>query len=210
MQLVATGTPLALIAVYGHIAGGVTSHAYFYITANQGRSWALRTDPCGSTNGAENDAFDASATGRSVVVVACVPKVNGNKVFIIVSHDGGKSFGPRRPVPQSYGSMTAAVTASTVVLAGGNVFGGGPITYTVNTSTDGGASWRTVVRDRETLTSSTPGQSYLAFVTTSVGHWIGFGNKLWTTTDGGEHWTATSLENSSGLEKLKRAVEYWR
>jgi photosystem II stability/assembly factor-like uncharacterized protein len=60
-------------------------------------------------------------------------------------------------------------------------------------STNVGLSWRTVVRDPETLTSSVPGESYLGFVTSSVGHWIGYGNKLWTTTDGGEHWTASNV-----------------
>ena len=42
------------------------------------------------------------------------------------------------------------------------------------------------------LTSSTPGGSYLSFVSPTVGHWIGYGNKLWTTTDGGEHWTTSN------------------
>jgi photosystem II stability/assembly factor-like uncharacterized protein len=89
--------------------------------------------------------------------------------------------------------MVAAANTSTIVLASGNVFGGGPFTYMVWTSTNGGVTWRTVVRDRETLTGSTPGQSYLAFVTPTVAHWIGFGNKLWTTTDAGLHWTASNV-----------------
>ena len=82
--------------------------------------------------------------------------------FILVSHDGGTTFGPRRPMPSGFGTMVAAASTSTIVLASGNVFGGGPFTYMVWTSTNGGVAWRTVVRDRETLTSSTPGQSYLA------------------------------------------------
>jgi photosystem II stability/assembly factor-like uncharacterized protein len=89
--------------------------------------------------------------------------------------------------------MAAAVSAKTIVLASGGVGGGGPFTYTVETSTNGGVSWRAVVRDQETLTGSMPGESYLGFVTSTVGHWIGFGNKLWTTTDGGEHWTASNV-----------------
>jgi photosystem II stability/assembly factor-like uncharacterized protein len=94
--------------------------------------------------------------------------------------------------------MVAAASASTIVEATGGVGGYGlgedeAFTFTLERPTNGGATWRTVVRDRETLTSSTPGESYLGFVNTSVGHWIGFGNRLWTTTDGGEHWTATSV-----------------
>jgi hypothetical protein len=89
--------------------------------------------------------------------------------------------------------MIDAVSASTIVLATGNISGGGPLTYTLETSTNGGVTWRTVVRDPETLTSSTPGESYLGFVSLTVGHWIGYGNKLWTTTDGGERWTARNV-----------------
>ena len=89
--------------------------------------------------------------------------------------------------------MIAAVSASTIVLATGNVNGAGPLTYTLEISTDGGVTWRTVVRDQETLASSTPGQSYLGFVSSTVGHWVGYGNKLWTTTDGGERWIPISV-----------------
>jgi hypothetical protein len=186
-------TARVLVAFYGNIAGGVTSHATFYVTANLGRSWATRADPCGSTRTAEDDAEDTSTTAASVVVVECLAKATSNSGFILVSHNGGQSFGPRRPIPHPFALMVAAASARTIVVASGNVNGGGPFTYMVETSTNGGASWKTVVRDPETLTSSTPGQSYLAFVTPTVAHWIGFGNKLWTTTDGGAHWTASNV-----------------
>jgi photosystem II stability/assembly factor-like uncharacterized protein len=89
--------------------------------------------------------------------------------------------------------MVAAASASTIVLASGNINGGGAFTYLVETSTNDGMTWRTVVRDPENLTGSAAGGSYLAFISPTVGHWIGYGNKLWTTTDGGEHWTASSV-----------------
>ena len=192
-QIVSTDTARVLVAFYGHIAGGVTSHAFFYVTGNEGRSWSLRADPCGRTGRVEDDAYDTSATGPGVVVVGCVAKSDSNTGFVLVSRDGGRTFGPRRPVPPTDLSMIDAVSASTIVLATGNISGGGPLTYTLETSTNGGVTWRTVVRDPETLTSSTPGESYLGFVSPTVGHWIGYGNKLWTTTDGGEHWTASNV-----------------
>lgn len=190
-QLVSTDSARVLIAFYRNIAGGMTSHAAFYITTNLGRSWSIRADPCGGTGRTENDALDASAAGPNLVVVECMAKAVPNTGFILVSRDGGKSFGPRRPIPQS-ALMVAAVCAKTIVLASGG-FGGGPNTYIVDTSTNGGLSWPTVVRDQETLTRSAPGESYLGFVTSTVGHWIGFGNKLWTTTDAGLHWTASHV-----------------
>jgi photosystem II stability/assembly factor-like uncharacterized protein len=191
-QLVSTDSARVLVVFYGNIAGGVVNHAFFYITTNLGRSWSIRADPCGGSFRTEKDAVDASAAGPNLVV-ECMAKGDSNTRFILASHDGGNSFGPRRPIPRSFAFMVAAVGANTIVLATGGVFGGGPDTYIVETSTNGGASWRTVLRDQETLISSMPGASYLAFVTPTVGHWIGFGNKLWTTTDGGEHWTASNV-----------------
>ena len=193
-QIVATDSARVLLAFDGNIAGGAPSHATFYITGNEGRSWSTRTDPCGRTDSTEDDAYDASAAGPSVVVVECLAKGDSNTGFVLESRDGGLSFGPRRPIPSSlFGAIVAAANASTIVLATGGVGGAGPFTYAVETSTNGGVSWRAVVRDQETLTGSMPGESYLGFVTSTVGHWIGFGNKLWTTTDGGEHWTASNV-----------------
>ncbi len=192
-QIVSTDTARVLVAFYGNIAGGVTSHATFFVTANLGRSWSTRADPCGGTGKGEDDAYDTSAAGPGAVVVVCVAKADSNTEFVLVSRDGGRTFGPRRPLPRTAASMIAAVSASTIVLATGNVNGAGPLTYTLEISTDGGVTWRTVVRDQETLASSTPGQSYLGFVSSTVGHWVGYGNKLWTTTDGGERWIPISV-----------------
>jgi photosystem II stability/assembly factor-like uncharacterized protein len=191
-QIVSTDSARVLIAFYGNIAGG-SSHATFYITANLGLSWTKRSDPCGRITTNEVDAYDTSAAPAGVVAVECLEKGDSNKAFVMVSHDGGQTFGPRRLVPQLNAFMVSAVGAKTIVLASGGIGGAGSFTYTVETSTNGGVSWRTVVRDQETLTSSMPGESYRGFVTSTVGHWIGFGNKLWTTTDGGEHWTANSV-----------------
>jgi hypothetical protein len=195
-QIVTTDSARVLIAFYGNIAGGVSSHATFYITANLGRSWTKRSDPCGWTKSNEVDAYDSSATPAGVVVVECLEKGDSsNTAFVTVSHDGAKSFGPRRAVPQSNAFMLAAVGAKTIVLASGGVGGAGPFTYMVETSTNGGVAWRTVVRDREILSVGgyERAESYLGFVNSSFGHWIGYGNRLWTTTDGGEHWTASNV-----------------
>ena len=77
--------------------------------------------------------------------------------------------------------------------ASGDVSGEGPITYTVDVTSDGGAKWRTVVRDRETLVDTMSGESFLAFASLTVAHWIGYGNKLWTSSDAGRHWTSSDL-----------------
>ena len=192
-QIVSTDSARVLIAFYGNIAGGVSSHATFFVTANLGRGWTKRVDPCGWTRTNEVDAYDASATPKGTVVVECLAKGVSNQAFVMVSHNGGKTFGPRRPIPPLFANMVAAASANTIVAATGEAGGSGPFTYTLERSTNVGLSWRTVVRDPETLTSSVPGESYLGFVTSSVGHWIGYGNKLWTTTDGGEHWTASNV-----------------
>jgi hypothetical protein len=192
-QIVSTDSARVLIAFYGNIAGGVSSHATFFVTPNLGRSWSKRVDPCGWNRTNEVDAYDASAIPEGTVVVECLAKGISNQAFVMVSHNGGKTFGPRRPIPPLFANMVAVASANTIVAATGEAGGSGPFTYTLERSTNGGLSWRTVVRDPETLTSSTPGESYLGFVSPTVGHWIGFGNKLWTTTDGGEHWTASNV-----------------
>jgi photosystem II stability/assembly factor-like uncharacterized protein len=192
-QIVSTDSARVLIAFYGNIAGGVSSHATFFVAANLGRSWSKRVDPCGWTRTNEVDAYDASATPEGTVVVECLAKGISNQAFVMVSHNGGKTFGPRRPIPPLFANMVAVASANTIVAATGEAGGSGPFTYTLERSTNGGLSWRTVVRDPETLTSSAPGESYLGFVSPTIGHWLGFGNKLWTTTDGGEHWTASNV-----------------
>jgi photosystem II stability/assembly factor-like uncharacterized protein len=192
-QIVSTDSARVLIAFYGNTAGGAPSHATFYVTDDLGQAWATRADPCGRSARTENDAIGTSAAGPGVVVVECGAKGDSNTRFVLESRDGGSIFGPRRPIPRLLANMVAAASANTIVLASGDAEGAGPFTYIVETSTNGGVSWRTVVRDRETLTSSASGGNYLAFVSAKVGHWIGHGNKLWTTTDGGEHWTASSV-----------------
>jgi hypothetical protein len=111
----------------------------------------------------------------------------------VVSRDDGHTFGPRRPIPHPNAFMIAAATASTIVAATGNVGGSGPFTYTLELSTDGGVHWRTIVREPETLTAAVQGGSFLAFASSTVGHWIGYPYKLWTTNDAGRRWAISSL-----------------
>ena len=191
-QIVSIGAARILIVFYGNLASGFPSSASFYIADDQGRSWTTRTDPCGFTGSTENNALETSATGQGTVVVECLAKGDSNDRFIVVSRDGGQTFGPRHRI-SSNDSIIAAASPSAIVAATGDVSGEGPITYTVDVTSDGGAKWRTVVRDRETLVDTMPGESFLAFASLSVAHWIGYGNKLWTTTDAGRHWTSSSL-----------------
>jgi hypothetical protein len=90
----------------------------FYITTNLGRSWSIRADPCGGTRQDGERRPRRQRRGSEPVVVECMAKADPNTGFILVSRDGGKSFGPRRPIPQS-ALMVAAVCAKTIVLASG-------------------------------------------------------------------------------------------
>ena len=192
-QIVSIGSGRVLIARYESITDGSVAVGTFFLTSDQGRTWSTRRDPC-----APYRSEDASVSGDGTLVIECEWEGNSVPAYILVSRNGGETYGPQHPVAKWNLFMVAAASTSTIVEATGGVGGYGlgedePFTFTLERSTNGGVTWRTVVRDRETLTSSTPGQSYLTFVTTSVGHWIGFGNKLWTTTDGGEHWTASNV-----------------
>lgn len=190
-QIVSTGGARVLIVFYGNLASGFPSSASFYITVDEGRSWTTRTDPCRFTASTENDAWDTSATAQGTVVVECLAKGDSGDRFIVESRDGGQTFGPPHPISAN-DSLIAAASPSTIAAATGDVSGEGLITYTVDVTTNAGAKWRTVVRDPETLMDTMPGESFLAFASSTVGHWIGYGNKLWTTTDAGRHWTSSS------------------
>ena len=191
-QIVSTGRARVLIVFYGNLASGFPSSASFYITDDEGRSWTTRTDPCNLTASREDDALGTSATSQGTVVVECLAKGDSNDRFVVVSRDGGQTFGARHRLSAN-DSLIAAASPSTIVAATGDVSGKGPITYSVDVTTNGGAKWRTVVRDPETLTDTMPGGSFLAFASSTVGHWIGYGNKLWTTIDAGRHWTSRDL-----------------
>jgi photosystem II stability/assembly factor-like uncharacterized protein len=192
-QIVGLGSGRRLIAFYENIADGSVAVGTFFFTADQGRTWSRKRDPCAPYR--SEDASVAAADGT--LVVECEWEGNSVPAYVIVSRNGGETYGPQRAIPKWNAFVIASASANTIVAATAGIGGSGlgesePFIFTLERSSNGGVTWRTVVRDREMLTSSTPGGSYLSFVSPTVGHWIGYGNKLWTTTDGGEHWTTSN------------------
>ena len=193
-QIVGLGSGRRLIAFYENIADGSVAVGTFFFTADQGRTWSRKRDPCAPYR--SEDASVAAADGT--LVVECEWEGNSVPAYVIVSRNGGETYGPQRAIPKWNAFVIASASANTIVAATAGIGGSGlgeneSFIFTLERSSNGGVTWRTVVRDREMLTSSTPGGNYLSFVSQTVGHWIGYGNKLWTTTDGGEHWTASNV-----------------
>ena len=85
--------------------------------------------------------------------------------------------------------MIAAASPTHLALGTGPITGGGSVTYTLYVSTDGGSDWALAVTDPEVLDVNGPGSAFLGFEDLSVGRWVGFRGAIWTTEDGGAHWT---------------------
>ena len=76
--------------------------------------------------------------------------------------------------------------------------GSGPATSATSTllvSTDGGVEWSTAATDQVNLELGAPlGVSlWLGFEDATTGRWVGDDQTIWTTTDGGETWTAQAF-----------------
>lgn len=196
-QILSNAQGQIVIPFYGHIAGGATtSQARFDLTSDRGKHWTQRVDPCGTSKQGENDAYQSSEAPDGTLAVLCVSKSGGpDSPFVVTSTDGGRTFGPMRTLPSnpldSFYNLVASGQSAIAVATGGSI-GNGAIVYTLAVSNDDGATWTTVVNDPETLGSESPTPGFLAFTTPSVAHWIGDPGKLWTTTDGGGHWTTST------------------
>ncbi|HEX3722033.1 MAG TPA: sialidase family protein [Nitrolancea sp.] len=144
-QIVSNAQGQIVIPFYGHIAGGTTSQATFYLTDDRGKHWTQRADPCGTSKLGENDAYQSSMAPDGTLAVLCVSKSGGpDSPFMMTSTDGGRTFGPMRfllPVTDdSFYNLVAAANQSTTAVATGGANGGGSIAYTLAISHDDGAT----------------------------------------------------------------------
>jgi photosystem II stability/assembly factor-like uncharacterized protein len=86
--------------------------------------------------------------------------------------------------------IIAAASPSDLVISDSGIGGGGLYTFRLLLSTDGGTHWSNVVSDREDREPGAPyATAYLGFQDPVTGRWVGYSDAIWTTTDGGRHWT---------------------
>jgi photosystem II stability/assembly factor-like uncharacterized protein len=194
-QIVASGSDV-LLAIYGSLAAPVPARAVVYRSADGGATWQQVADPCSGRgpNGSkqEEDLTALAAAPRGFFAGLCAPHdIAGT--FVIISADGGATW--RRTAATPHGSwfgIVAAATRATVAVATGPTGGNGTFTARLLVSADGGQHWVVAAIDTQPLAIGV-GPAWLGFQTPLVGHWLADPHAIWTTTDGGLHWTKSAF-----------------
>jgi len=181
VQLARTGSHAYLLAT-GHTAGGAQdARSTLWTSADDGRSWRNRGEPC-PQGAQEVDSTLLAPAADAVVVVLCRNRT-GARTFVAISTDGGAHF--------TAGSRTALGAAPVGALgaAGANdVLVSSDDTYR---TTDGG---RHFVRLGANGGSSPGSLGWLGFASPTVAHAVSLDRRtLWVTTDGGTSWRAGRL-----------------
>ncbi len=187
------GDRLVLVA-YGNAAGGVRASAGMAGSGDDGATWTRLTDQCGG-----KDGYAAAVTiaPPDVLVLLCrhqMPSASGDfgAPWVRVSQDGGTGFGPDRPVAAAGGLPTkhvdgyqiAAASASRLLVVATSQHGD-----RAYLSENGGRTWSSTLR--------TPGSDAIILVgfEDPLTARIAEGDQVWTTRDGGQHWTANTFPN---------------
>jgi photosystem II stability/assembly factor-like uncharacterized protein len=199
-QIVASG-PNVLVALYGSLAGPVPAEADVYSSADAGSTWRQSADPCGGLgpNGPkqEEDLIALAAASGGFFAGVCAPH-NITSTFIITSADAGATWRPTAAAPGGqWLGFVAAASPTRIAVASGALSGNGTGTAQLLITADGGRSWAIAATDTQSLTGGNPitgnAPAWVGFETPLVGHWLGDPHGIWTTTDGGRHWTRTAF-----------------
>jgi hypothetical protein len=185
-SILAEGSNL-YVFFWGHIAGGVSSHATIEVSRDEGRTWSVRPDPCGLAGPqSEGDAAAASAVCHSLAIL-CISKTESDPTFTALSRDAGRTFIKGRPMRIQAPEQIAIDGAGDIAVGNAGITGGGGFAYTLSLSHDGGQTWRVALRDRETVAEDLA-SGYLQFVSPRDLFWVGYPYFLWRSFDGGGTW----------------------
>jgi photosystem II stability/assembly factor-like uncharacterized protein len=185
-----------LVAMYGSLAGPVAAQAELYRSADGGGTWQQPADPCGVLRPggfvSEKDLIGLAATPGGFVAGLCFTRARMS-TFVITSADAGTSWRPASASPpgQDLGFITAASPA-TIAVASAATGGNGTYTARLLVTTDGGRRWVTVATDTQDLAAD-GAPAWAGFETPLAGQWLADPHGVWTTTDGGLHWTRTAF-----------------
>jgi photosystem II stability/assembly factor-like uncharacterized protein len=194
-QIVGSG-PTVLLTAYGSQAGPVSARAVLYRSSDAGTSWVEHDDPCsgrGPRGAGEEDLIALTSSPGGFFAGLCTPHTGAPKAFVVTSTNGGATWktGGALP-PVRYPALLAAASDRTLAISTGPTGGSGPFTAKLLLSTNGGQSWHQAATDPQHLTS-TRAPAWLGFQTPRIARWIGDPSSVWTTLDGGAHWTPTAI-----------------
>lgn len=199
-QIVAAGSDV-LVAMYGSLAGPIPAQAVLYRSADGGGTWRQEADPCAGLGPSgpkqEEDLIDMAAVAGGYFAGMCAPH-SMTGTFVITSPDGGITWRPTAAaLPGQLLGLVAAAGPVTMAVASDALVGNGTSTAKLLMTTDGGRSWVTAATDTQNLSTWNPiignTPAALDFETPLVGQWLGDPHGIWTTTDGGLHWTRVAF-----------------
>jgi hypothetical protein len=176
--------PRIYVAAYMGTSSGVRAPLRLIRTIDGARSWSTDADPCGShTTDAQAVAL-AAVPGGGLIVVCERPDLTA--AFIRISTDAGATFGPPRALPSGGGPVAAGSLDSIVVVG---TSGAHDASYVVDVSHDAGRTWRRTLSAR--VPQGEASVAFLGFEDARTGRVAFSGDRLWTTRDGGDTWSAS-------------------
>lgn len=177
---------LVTVLSLGHTAGGGSNaHSTLYVSTDAGTTWTSHADPCQQfVPGTETDSVAVSLSGDGAITLLCRERQVADKVVTAISTDAGATFRLGAAVPSGTLAMTAVSMNTIIAVKDQSVY-----FCQAPTTVD------KVIDDPSFPTSGDVSHpKFLGFESASVGRYVSWdGQTLWTTRDGGAHWTKSSF-----------------
>lgn len=158
----------ALSRAYVSAADGNT----VYASTDNGADWTARPSPCSPAGSLSS--MTAAADGS--LVVTCTTSASKTPTLMVSGNDGVSFSSVAAPSGDVVGSPVAATDSSTVFCSTPNG---------LLRTTDGGQDWQPVSGNKTSGVAV-----FLGFEGPTTGRWVsGDGSTIYTTTDGGDHWS---------------------
>jgi photosystem II stability/assembly factor-like uncharacterized protein len=188
-QLAASGRTVVL-ATFGHVAGGAeNATSVLFTSTDGGAGWRKVGEPCpqgsGTGGATEVDTVAVTVAPDGSITGLCRPRGSGGAQFTVTSTDGGARFtAAPASLGAAIGSVLGAASARILLVSLDQLY----------RSTDGGRHW-------QRTGDGGPGEAgYIGFESSSVGRVLGIdasgatgSTTVWTTTDAGRSWTASTF-----------------